>query len=518
MLQSPTSHTKRRGGQSKANQEPQPEHQLHPRLGVTAAQGWSSGAGGESAPTPAAAQGRDRWGGLQRAYGNQAVLRALQSGLTLGALGGLSQRQPVVHNRGLSSRLQTKLTINTPGDQYEQEADRVAEQVMRMPDPSQALTAPVLQRKCACGGGGSGTCSECAQKEELQRSAAVPAAVPEAPPIVHDVLGQPGRPLDASTRAFFEPRFGRDLSSVRVHTDSHAAKSAQSVRALAYTVGRDVVFGSHEYAPNTPSGRLLLAHELTHMVQQGSGRPFVQRKADAITAPSELQTPAAPTKPPESLGSAAAPMSTSPAAPACAAVPPATPATCAARHTGYCDAARCFPDNRFLNCVCSTSQGICDAVDAFHLDITSSYGRGLLACLPSIALLSSPEIVAKGDWFLNTNQCIWGHWRAALDALHDPLRPIPSGLTPEWTAAVSTCRAKGLTSADCCAAHVEAEQQAIDTCGPYDSKKFGTQPTDVPPAPACSLAAYLIAPGPAFTGDFGVVADRIKYGKSRCCS
>jgi len=273
MLQSPTIQTKQRSSQSKANLEPQPEHQLHPRLGVMSTQGWSSGAGSKSAPTPASPRGLDRWAKLHRDYGNQAVLRALQSDLTPGAVGGSPQREPLVRNQGVSRRLQTKLTINTPGDQYEQEADRVADQVMHMPDPSLAMMAPVVQRKCICGGsgGGSGQCSECAKKDELQRSAAGPAALPEAPPIVHDVLGQSGGPLDASTRAFFESRFGYDLSSVRVHADSKGAKSARAVDALAYTVGRDIVFSDGQYAPHSSQGRSLLAHELTHVVQQNGG-------------------------------------------------------------------------------------------------------------------------------------------------------------------------------------------------------------------------------------------------------
>ena len=90
-----------------------------------------------------------------------------------------------------------------------------------------------------------------------------------APPIVHDVLRSPGQPLDPATRAFFEPRFGHDFSRVRVHTDAKAAESAWAVNALAYTVGRDVAFGLAQYAPQTGAGRKLLAHELTHVVQQG---------------------------------------------------------------------------------------------------------------------------------------------------------------------------------------------------------------------------------------------------------
>src|SRR5207248_7886018 len=126
--------------------------------------------------------------------------------------------------------LQPKLTIGAPNDAYEQEADRVAERVMRMPDPK-------LQRKCA-------SCDEDEKKQGalVQRKATgTDSGVGEAPPIVHDVLRSPGRPLDRSTRDFFEPRFGRDFSDVRIHTDARAAESARAVGALAYTVGRDVV-------------------------------------------------------------------------------------------------------------------------------------------------------------------------------------------------------------------------------------------------------------------------------------
>lgn len=90
------------------------------------------------------------------------------------------------------------------------------------------------------------------------------------PPIVQEVLSSSGQPLDAATHAFMEPRFGHDFSRVRVHTDARAAESARAINALAYTVGRDIVFGSGQYAPSTHQGRRLMAHELTHVVQQGS--------------------------------------------------------------------------------------------------------------------------------------------------------------------------------------------------------------------------------------------------------
>jgi outer membrane protein OmpA-like peptidoglycan-associated protein len=87
---------------------------------------------------------------------------------------------------------------------------------------------------------------------------------------VHEVLGSSGQSLDPASRAYFEPRFGHDFGQVRVHTDTRAEESAQAVDALAYTVGRNVVFGTGQYAPHTTAGRKLLAHELTHVVQQTS--------------------------------------------------------------------------------------------------------------------------------------------------------------------------------------------------------------------------------------------------------
>jgi Domain of unknown function (DUF4157) len=89
------------------------------------------------------------------------------------------------------------------------------------------------------------------------------------PPIVQEVLRAPGQPLDPSIRAYLEPRFGYDFSQVRVHTDARAAESARAVNARAYTVGRNIAFGTPSYAPHTAHGLGLLAHELTHVVQQG---------------------------------------------------------------------------------------------------------------------------------------------------------------------------------------------------------------------------------------------------------
>ena len=102
-------------------------------------------------------------------------------------------------------------------------------------------------------------------------SAATAASQPTvAPPLVHDVLRSPGQPLDPGTRSQMERRLGHDFSDVRIHTDAHSAQSARAIQAQAYTVGREVVFGSGHYAPASRTGQQLLAHELTHVVQQRS--------------------------------------------------------------------------------------------------------------------------------------------------------------------------------------------------------------------------------------------------------
>jgi uncharacterized protein DUF4157 len=131
--------------------------------------------------------------------------------------------------------------------------------------------AHLLQRKCACGGTsfGGGECEACRRKRAtLRRSAASPSRDAEAPPIVHDVLRSPGRPLDAAVRAFMEPRFEEDFAHVRVHTDTSASASALAVGARAYTVGHDIAFRHGEFAPHGHEGRKLLAHELAHVTQQ----------------------------------------------------------------------------------------------------------------------------------------------------------------------------------------------------------------------------------------------------------
>jgi uncharacterized protein DUF4157 len=186
--------------------------------------------------------------------GNQALLRASATPRVRPSRMPLLQRQCACGRTCPSCKdeaagLQTKLAISEPGDEYEQEADRVADQVMRMP-------ATAVQRTV-----------ETVPLQRRARDTAIPDGVP---PIVGEVLRSPGQPLDAGTRAFMEPRFGQELGAVRVHTDSKAAESARAVNALAYTVGSDIAFAAGRYAPAGQTGRHLLAHELTHALQQGT--------------------------------------------------------------------------------------------------------------------------------------------------------------------------------------------------------------------------------------------------------
>jgi hypothetical protein len=99
---------------------------------------------------------------------------------------------------------------------------------------------------------------------------ATPAVRPTVASHINNMRGS-GRPLALSVRAYFEPRLGADLRQVRVHTDTQAASAAKAIQARAFTVGRDIAFGAGEYAPTTMSGKKLVAHELTHVVQQNRG-------------------------------------------------------------------------------------------------------------------------------------------------------------------------------------------------------------------------------------------------------
>jgi hypothetical protein len=194
-----------------------------------------------------------------------------------------------------------RLRIGEPNDAFEQEADRVADQVMTMgalDQPGWSLSkmsiGVPLQRKCDCGG----ECDEC-QKKSLQRKVrqVEPGTRTDSsvPHIVHQVLRSSGQPLDPATRAFMESRFGHDFGQVRLHTDSRAAESTRAVNALAYTVGRDVVFGAGQYQPGTNEGLKLVAHELIHVVQQGnqSQKPIGLRLQRACLPAAQCAAPRA---------------------------------------------------------------------------------------------------------------------------------------------------------------------------------------------------------------------------------
>lgn len=169
----------------------------------------------------------------------------------------------------------------------------------KAPVPVATVQGGILQRKCACGNHspGGGECGECRKKRmPLQRKASGSGEISGVPPIVHEVLQQPGQPLDAASRAFFEPRFGRDFSGVRVHTDGKAAESARALGAAAYTNGRDIVFGAGRHVPGNSTSQALMAHEIAHVVQSGNRggdtlKPAVsgpqshaERQADAMAA------------------------------------------------------------------------------------------------------------------------------------------------------------------------------------------------------------------------------------------
>jgi hypothetical protein len=163
--------------------------------------------------------------------------------------------------------IQTKLSISQPNDIYELEADRIADQVLAAPVHTGVSGAPPrIQRFSGQSNGQMDT----------------------APASVDRVLANPGRPLEPALRQDNEQRFGHDFSRVRVHSGEDAEKSAQEVNAHAYTVGQNIVFGAGQFASETHEGRRLIAHELTHMVQQ-SGRhssdpSTILRKADTSMA------------------------------------------------------------------------------------------------------------------------------------------------------------------------------------------------------------------------------------------
>lgn len=204
----------------------------------------------------------------QQPWGNQAAQKFAQTCPLSLPSPGLCPFGGICH--ACPARVQAKLKISQPGDKYEEEADQVAERVMQM------SADDILRRQCS-------TChtdeDEVLRPKELPGQA--PSAAPQAgvPPLVHEVLRSPGRPLDPATYAFMEPRFGHDFSKVRIHNDAQAAESARAVNSEAYTIGSDVVFGAGHYVPHSSGGKFLIAHELTHSIQQLiGGFQMIQRR------------------------------------------------------------------------------------------------------------------------------------------------------------------------------------------------------------------------------------------------
>lgn len=187
-----------------------------------------------------------------------------------------------------------EIQVGAADDALEREADAMADRVMGMSDVGGAVSQSTarVQRKCAA----------CESEEEempvqrkadAARSGGVPVAgTMPAPLSVGEAVSSGGKPLEPGVRKAFESRFGRDFSSVRIHSDPAAEASASEIRARAYTSGRHIVFGSGEYSPGTNRGMRLLAHELTHVVQQAGGsvrRPsLVQRQPKDATPASPI--------------------------------------------------------------------------------------------------------------------------------------------------------------------------------------------------------------------------------------
>ena len=179
-----------------------------------------------------------------------------------------------IGNQVVSNWIQTKLKIGQPNDKYEKEADRIAEKIMTMPSSTCVSyeeerlqpklideISPIIQRQE----------TEEEEEEIIQPKRVTDEGEKEIPEIetyISHTRGL-GNPLPPGIRAFMEERFGVDFSNVRIHADSEAARMARALNAEAFTYGRDIYFGEGRYKPETTEGKRLLAHELTHVVQQG---------------------------------------------------------------------------------------------------------------------------------------------------------------------------------------------------------------------------------------------------------
>ena len=187
--------------------------------------------------------------------------------------------------------IQKKLSVGSVNDSYEVEADKVADKVMKMPEPSPQVihSGALLHRKCA----------SCEEEEKIQMKPLAESITPliqrsssenggVAPDHVENQINSSrggGKSMDHGTQIFMESRFGTDFSQVKIHTGSQAVQMSRELSAQAFTVGNDIYFNEGKYNPNSDSGKHLLAHELTHTIQQsgGIGRK-IQRFAHTTTA------------------------------------------------------------------------------------------------------------------------------------------------------------------------------------------------------------------------------------------
>jgi Domain of unknown function (DUF4157) len=189
-------------------------------------------------------------------------------------------RTPVAERgAGLEAKfpVQAKLRVGAVDDPLEREADDLADHIMGLPD----LGASLLQR-CPGGCPGDEELRRCAVRRWADGGSGKPTVAAPVDQAIDRHRGG-GSPLTRSARRFFERRFGASFDTVRVHTDAEASRLAAAVSARAFTVGRDIFFGDGQFRPEAPDGRRLLAHELTHTIQQAH-RQQVQRQLEAEPA------------------------------------------------------------------------------------------------------------------------------------------------------------------------------------------------------------------------------------------
>lgn len=180
--------------------------------------------------------------------------------------------------------VRAKLAVSEPGDAVERDADAIADKVMRMPEPSPGKQK--AGKPDVAGARGDEVRRKEAGNPPAEASQRGASASADNARELTGKLGA-GQPLDAATRAYFEPRLGRDLSSVRIHSDAPAAQAAQQISARAFTFGNHIVFAAGEYQPDSEAGKRLLAHELAHVMQNDNFAPgnVVQRKKAADPNP-----------------------------------------------------------------------------------------------------------------------------------------------------------------------------------------------------------------------------------------